>query len=107
MKKSPWRMPLSFTRDLHDVDGKFGAEHRAQPTRDAASRIANLGRVITFGVEEVGHLQDATGTVGDAQLAALAAFEDEVDFAAWYHDAVLVERFTPKFHGCLLLGSVL
>jgi hypothetical protein len=51
--------------------------------------------VITFGVEEVGHLQDATGTVGDAQLAALAAFEDEVDFAVWYHDAVLVERFTP------------
>jgi hypothetical protein len=107
MKKSPCKMPLSVTRGLHDVDGKFGAEHRAQPTRDAASREANLRRVITFGVEEVGHLQDDTGTVSYAQLTALAAFEDEVDFAVWHYDAVLVERFTPKFHGYLLLRSVL
>jgi hypothetical protein len=63
--------------------------------------------VITFGVEEVGHLQDASGTVGDAQLATLAAVRDEMDFAVGYYDAVLVERFTPKFHGYLLLWSVL
>ena len=40
-------------------------------------------------------------------MATFAAFDDEVDFAAWYYDAVLIERFTPKFHAYLLLGSVL
>jgi hypothetical protein len=68
--------------------------------------VANLGRVIAFGIEEAGHLQDVTGAVGHAQLAALAAVEDEVDFAVRYHNAVLVEGFTPKFHGNCLLGGV-
>jgi hypothetical protein len=58
-----------------------------------------LGRVVAFGVEEVGHLQDAAGTVGDTQLATLAALNDEMDFAAWDYHAILIERFTPEFHG--------
>jgi hypothetical protein len=107
MKKSPCKMPLSVTRGLHDVDGKFGAEHGAQPASDAAPRVANLGGVIAFGIEEVRHFQDTARTVGYAQLAALAAFDDEMDFALWYHNAVLIERFTPKFHGYLLLGVCL
>jgi hypothetical protein len=54
--------------------------------------------VIAFGVEDVGHLQGATGAVGDTQLAALATFEDEMDFAVRDCHAVLIERFTPEFH---------
>jgi hypothetical protein len=67
--------------------------------------VAYLRGVVAFGVEEVRHLKGVTWAIGDTQLAALAALNNEVDFAVRYHNAVLVERLTPEFHGCLLLGG--
>jgi hypothetical protein len=96
-------MPLSLTGGLHDVNGEFGAEHSTQPTGNAALRVAHLGRVVAFGVEEVGHFENVARAIGDTQLAALAAFEDEVDFAVRNYDAVLIKGFTPEFHGFSLL----
>ena len=61
--------------------------------------VTNLGRVVALGIEEAGHLQDVAGTVGDTQLATLAALNDEMDFAVRDYHAILIERFTPKSHG--------
>jgi hypothetical protein len=69
-------MPFSLIGCLHDVYGKFRAEDFAQATCDAARRIAYLWGVIALGVEEAGHLQNATGTIGHAQLAALTSLGD-------------------------------
>jgi len=55
--------------------------------------------MVTFCVEDVGHFEDATGTVGGTQLATLAALNDEMDFAARDYHTLLIERFTPEFHG--------
>jgi hypothetical protein len=96
-------MPLSLTWLLHDINGKFRTEHATQAACDAASGIAHLRRVITLGIEELGYFQDIPRAVGHTQLAALAALDDEMDFAARHHDALLIEGFTPKFHGFLLL----
>jgi hypothetical protein len=96
-------MPLSLTRFLHDINGKFRTEHATQAACDTTSGLTHLRGVIALGVEEVGYFQDIPRAVGHTQLAALAALDDEVDFAARYHDALLIEGFTPKFHGFLLL----
>jgi hypothetical protein len=96
-------MPLSLTRLLHYINGKFRTQHTTQAAGDAASSLAYLRRVIALGVEETGYFQDIPRAVGHTQLAALAALDDEVDFAVRHHDALLIEGFTPKFHGFLLL----
>jgi hypothetical protein len=59
--------------------------------------------MIALGVKDLRHLQGVPRTIGHAQLAALAAANDDVDFATRHDDTVLVQRFAPKLHGYLLL----
>jgi hypothetical protein len=103
MKKLPCNTPLLLTRHLHDVNGEFGAKHLTQSTGNAALGIAHLGRVVSLGIKKAGHLQSVPRAIVHAQLAALAALNDDVNLATRHDDAVLIKGFTPKSHGYLLL----
>jgi hypothetical protein len=59
--------------------------------------------VVTLGIEVAGYLQNTAWAIRHAQLAALAAFNNQMDLALWHDDTILVKRFTPKSHGCPLL----
>jgi hypothetical protein len=44
--------------------------------------------MVPFGVKEAGHLQNATGAVGYAQLAAFTALDNQVDLTTRHNDAI-------------------
>jgi len=50
--------------------------------------------VVAFGVHPAGNLEHLLRAEMDAQFAALAAIDDEMDISAWDVDFVNVERFT-------------
>lgn len=88
---------------LFNIDGELGAEHCTQPADKAASSVAYLRGMVSLGIKEARHLQDVTWAIGRAQLAALAALNDEVDLATRNYNPILIERFTPEFHVSRLL----
>jgi hypothetical protein len=54
--------------------------------------------MVTFSVENRGHLQHVTRTICHTKLATFAALDDEVDLAARYLNVIMIKRFAPQFH---------
>jgi hypothetical protein len=57
MKKLPCKMLALFTGHFHHENGKFRAEHFTQSTGYTQVGVENLGRMVTFGIEDSRHLQ--------------------------------------------------
>ena len=60
--------------------------------------------MVTFGVELGGHLQDGSRAELDAEFAALAAIDNEVDLTLGNFDLLDIQRCSPEAHGHIPLG---
>src|SRR3990172_5780990 len=88
------RTPLDF----HAEDRKVGADHLAQLAVHAFTVLDHLREVVALAVEIGGQDQDVLGAVLDAELAALAALDDDANGALGNHDLVQVKGLAPILH---------
>jgi hypothetical protein len=83
---------------LDHKDGEIGTQHLAQLTMNTGFFILDLRRMITLGVEFLGHLQDVPGAIFDAESASLTAVLDDVDLTMRNLHPIAIQWFSPVFH---------
>jgi len=84
--------------DLRRVDGQLRADQIAEAAVHAIRLLAlrHHGVVISLGVDVVRVHQDLGGTVGDAEIALLAALSDDVHASPWNLGQGQVHRLSPE-----------
>jgi len=87
-------------------DRKVGTDHLTEITFHTKIGLDHFGIVIPFRVECGRHLEDTARAELDAEFAALAAVDDEVDLAPGYLDLVNVKRYSPVLHGLVLSRAI-
>jgi hypothetical protein len=83
-------------------DREVRTDHLTEIALDARLRLDYFRIVVALHVELSRHLENTARTELHAELAALAAIDDEVDLALGYLDFVDVKWNSPVFHGRFL-----
>ena len=80
-------------------NSEFGADERTQSAFHAVFGLKhNLGRVISFVIEQFAFFKTAVGAELYAEAASFATIPNDIHFSMRYGMGLSVERQAPEFH---------